>query len=207
MQDVKGVMLPASLLAFGETRQGHGTEPERAQDAQSTRSLPTGSSRSDPSTLKTTGKDAVSGRETPEPRKSSPLLRKGALLKLVDHHLLCEKCESVVKEAAEEVAHQTIGLIERAKTLQRPAIPAPRPPAAGAGVEVIGPMKFPTSGNAAASVSRKLLPPINTEVLTPCFELTAPSPLYGADADFRFPFSAQLDAIPVEMKDITGINF
>jgi hypothetical protein len=205
MQDVKEVMLPASLLAFEETRQGHGTEPERAQDAQSTRSLST--AQKDPSTLKMTGKDVVSSREIPEPHKSPPLLRKGALLKLVDHHLLCEKCESVAKEAAEEIAHQTIGLIERAKILKRPVLPAPPPPGTGAGADVTGQMKSPTSGNAPAAVSRKLLPPINTETLTPCFELTAPSPLYGADADFRFPFSAQLNAIPVEMKDITGINF
>ena len=142
---------------------------------------------------------AVSGGRT------SPLGQRGrSLLALVDHKVLCSKCESVANEAVREAEHKARGLVELAKSLKRPSLPAPSPP----GAEAAGghTLHSNVDDDQPAAVNRTLLPAMKPNDSTPPATKTSSlSPMGDGEMTvFSFPFSSQLDAKPVEMKDITG---
>ena len=200
--DVENTLLPRTLLPSGSmaARLRNGVEPTASQAPHTNVTL-TGNG----------GGQKNVGIESPVPRSSgsavagkrkSPLGLSGtSLLELVEHKVLCSSCESVAHDVVREAEHKTRGLVERARSLKRPTLPAPATPCAAEGESTL---HSAIDNNKLAAVNRTLLPAVKkNDSTSPAIQTSSLSPMDG-QASFSFPFSGQLDAKPVEMKDITG---
>jgi predicted nucleic acid-binding protein len=130
----------------------------------------------------------------------SSLLLQGSCSRLVTDKLLCQPCEKVANDVANEIAEQKLGLLQRARSLRPPSVAPPEPPE----------LKPVPGYHSAAPAS--LSPSHRATLISPnrhsrgsfrgSQRVLLPGQTQLGDDEFYFPYSCEWDAGPVHMKDI-----
>jgi len=129
------------------------------------------------------------------------LLLQTSFSRLINDKLLCQPCEKVANDMANKVAEEKLALLQRTRSLRPPSIAPPQPP------ELKPVPGYHSAAPASLSPSHRATPISPNRHSRGSFRgaqrVLSPGQTRHGDEEFYYPYSCELGAGPVRMKDIT----